>query len=207
MSEQIISEIIIDGKTVEIEGTILTEAALAPYRETAKHIRICKNVIGIGDRAFSCFKALESVEIPDSVTLIGRLAFLHCRILGSIAIPESVVSIGDCAFAGSDNIKIEIRSMKGFSKRSLSGFVGRPINIVYKGDEYPIMCYESSGGDKEMVVTGYVDYADGKIFSGYVLNGRLNPSTKELMYCYVLRKLNFHDSTLSGLKEWIDDII
>lgn len=206
MSEQITSEIIIDGKTVEIEGTILTDAALTPYRETAKHIRICKNVIGIGDKAFSYFETLESVEIPDSVTFIDQVAFSNCRVLGSIAIPESVVSIGDCAFAGSDNIKIEIRSMEGFSKKSFSGYVGRPINIVYKGDEYPIMCYEYSGGEKEMVVTGYVDHANGKLFSGYVFNGQLDPPVREPVYCYVQGKINFHDSTLSGLKEWLDVI-
>lgn len=202
MSEQITSEIIIDGKTVEIEGTILAETALAPYRETAKHIKISKDVVGIGDKAFTYFKALESVDIPDSVTFIGRNAFSQCRELRSIAIPESVVSIGDYAFAVCDNIKIEIRSLNVIAKKSFSGYVGRPINVVFNGSEYPVMSYDYN--DKEMVVTGYVDYRDGKIFSGYVFNGQLDPLVKEPVYCYVLGKIHFHDSTLNGLREWIE---
>lgn len=202
MSKQLTPEVIINGRTVELEDTILTEVDMAPYRETAKHIKICNSAIGIGNKAFSHFKVLESIEIPDSITFFGENSFSQCIALQSISIPESVVSIGKYAFGGCDNIKIEIKGANCFSKESFCGYVGRPLNIVYKGDDYSVMCYNYSG--EMMVVTGYVDYSNGKIFSGYVFDGRFDSPVNDPVYCYVIGKCNFHESTLSRLKNWID---
>lgn len=43
---------------------------------------------------------MESITIPNSVTVIGDSAFAECRFLKSIVIPGSVTSIGDFAFLG-----------------------------------------------------------------------------------------------------------
>ena len=57
-----------------------------------------KHVTSIGDSAFSNYKSLTSITIPDSVTSIANYAFYGCSSLTSIIIPDSVTSIGDFAF-------------------------------------------------------------------------------------------------------------
>jgi hypothetical protein len=44
---------------------------------------------------------LQSVIIPDGVTVIGECAFENCTSLQSIIIPDSVTDIGEFAFSGS----------------------------------------------------------------------------------------------------------
>ena len=56
------------------------------------------SVTSVGDRAFECCYALNSVTIPDSVTSIGDGAFSSCAALASVTIPDSVTSIGNHAF-------------------------------------------------------------------------------------------------------------
>ena len=51
----------------------------------------------IGPRAFSGFKKLKSIVIPDTVTSIGEWAFSGCSGLTNIVIPESVTEIGEWA--------------------------------------------------------------------------------------------------------------
>ena len=58
----------------------------------------------IGSWAFSRCGDLESVTIPNSVTIIGDSAFSGCKNLTSIAIPDSVTSIGKAAFFGCESI-------------------------------------------------------------------------------------------------------
>jgi hypothetical protein len=41
---------------------------------------------------------LQSIEIPNSVTIIGDSAFYYCNTLTSVKISNSITSIGDCAF-------------------------------------------------------------------------------------------------------------
>ncbi len=60
----------------------------------------------IGDRAFSYFRSLISVEIPNSVTSIGYEAFSGCSSLTSIEIPNSVTSIGSYAFDDCNSLTI-----------------------------------------------------------------------------------------------------
>ncbi len=52
----------------------------------------------IGESALGFCRALESIEIPDSVIRIETLAFWQCVNLSSITIPEGVTSIGEVAF-------------------------------------------------------------------------------------------------------------
>lgn len=55
-------------------------------------------VKGIEYKAFSDYKGIVSVIIPDGVTRIGRGAFEYCSSLTSVTIPNSVTKIGDWAF-------------------------------------------------------------------------------------------------------------
>ena len=63
-----------------------------------------KLVESIGAGAFSGFKRLTSVTIPDGITSIGASAFNGCESLTSITIPNSVTSIGTHAFMGCTNL-------------------------------------------------------------------------------------------------------
>ena len=73
--------------------------------------KITKVVVGDGitsvaDSAFGYrFKALETVELPDSVTKIGSEAFSDCGSLEKINIPKGLTSIGDNAFFYCQNLK------------------------------------------------------------------------------------------------------
>lgn len=242
-------EVIIDGKTVEIEGSVLSQRDLKPYQK-AKNITICNNVTKIGEWAFSNFALLASVEIPDSVVSIGMYAFNQCDSLRSIFVPKSIEEIEDCAFwyctslenitipdsakkikigsgvfcsckslksieipqsvtslgeydfLGCNNIKIKVKTPNVFSSKSLLGAVGQILNIVFDCDEYPLITYSDGNSLNPMVVTGYVDYAKGRLYSGYKFDGSLNPKNKELvyMYCDGTLKKCLSDYSLSELK-------
>ncbi len=53
-----------------------------------------KSVVGIGEEAFYENRTLESVVIPDGVTVIGAQAFFGCERLSNLVIPESVTEFG-----------------------------------------------------------------------------------------------------------------
>ena len=77
--------------------TSITTIALSGCT-SLESITIPNNVTLIGDRAFYNCKSLASVTIPDSVTSIGVSAFYGCTSLESITIPNDVTLIGDWAF-------------------------------------------------------------------------------------------------------------
>ena len=60
----------------------------------------------IGEQAFMNCSSLESITIPDSVTLIGFNAFMNCSSLTSIIIPDSVTNIENHAFFSCDSLTI-----------------------------------------------------------------------------------------------------
>lgn len=242
-------EIIIDGKTVEFKGSVLSQKDLKPYQK-AKNIIICNTVTEIGEWAFSNFALLVSVEIPDSVVSIGMFAFnkcvslrsifvpksieeikdcafwkctslenitipdsakkikigsgafCHCKTLKSIEIPQSVTSLGEDVFLGCNNIKIKVKTPNVFSSKSLLGAVGQILNIVFDCDEYPLITYSDGKSLNSMVVTGYVNYAKGQLYSGYKFDGSLNPKNKELVYMYCDGTLRncLSDYSTSGLE-------
>ena len=57
-------------------------------------------VIGIAENAFIGNPEIQSVVIPEGVTVIEDWAVAHCDNLTSIVIPDSVTSIGDSVFSG-----------------------------------------------------------------------------------------------------------
>lgn len=60
--------------------------------------RIQEGVKIIDEGAFNNNTALQSIDIPDSVTKIGYYAFGECTSLQSINIPDSVTEVGGGAF-------------------------------------------------------------------------------------------------------------
>ncbi len=222
-------KVIIDGETVEFEGPALTYVTLRPYRKTARHVVIGDSVTEIGNDAFFEFTKLTSVEIPDSVkrirsyvfvgceaiesiiipnsiTKIGGKAFSRCKSL-SIEIPESVVNIGIKAFWGCNNIKINAKKETFpvlISNEALKGRIGQIITVVIEGDEYPILTYQYAVKFESMVITSFVDYADGKLYSGYEFDGELDSQGKVSLYCYCDASHCFYKPTLSELKTLLE---
>ena len=67
--------------------------------ETVTHEGITYTVVAVGDRAFnSCYGALTSVVVPNTVTSIGELAFAGSYNLRSVVLPNSVNTLGDRTF-------------------------------------------------------------------------------------------------------------
>ena len=97
-----------------------------------KHIVIQDGITSIGENMFAYIANLETVSIPDSVTVIsqnafyasgmptitipnsvhsiGQSAFWNCWNLESIVIPNSVTTLGRGAFESCDNLKSVILS-------------------------------------------------------------------------------------------------
>lgn len=74
------------------------------------HCHLLRHVVlhdGIQSIPDCCFKntALESIELPSSITSIGNEAFANCRKLRHFDIPETVTDIGENAFAYSPHFQ------------------------------------------------------------------------------------------------------
>lgn len=83
----------IDGKPV----TAIAKSAFAGNL-TVKTLEIPENVTKIGDYAFECCPALESVSFPASLREVGMGAFSGCVKLATVEVSEGVEKFGDGAF-------------------------------------------------------------------------------------------------------------
>ena len=75
-------------------------------RDYVKKIIVEDGVTNIGDNAFACFSALESIELPSSVTSIGDYSFRLCVGLKSVSITENIKSIGSNAFSNCSALEL-----------------------------------------------------------------------------------------------------
>ena len=57
-----------------------------------------KNVVAVGKEAFA-YSAIQSVKIPDTVTIIEEKAFYQCTNLSKIELGQNITSIGEYAFS------------------------------------------------------------------------------------------------------------
>lgn len=67
-------------------------------KRALQYVNIPNSVTKIEKEAFNGCKGLTSVTIPDNVTEIGENAFLGCESLTSVTISDSVTTIGRAAF-------------------------------------------------------------------------------------------------------------
>ena len=90
-------------------------AGEAPWRDEGYHTVIktvvmqgsgTDNLLNIGDRAFKDCSNLETISIPNTVTIIGKQAFMNCVKLYSVSIPNSVNMIEGRAFYGCSSLEI-----------------------------------------------------------------------------------------------------
>jgi len=95
------------------EGGVLYDKArtqLIAAPRAIERIDIPESVTAIGDNAASSCNRLRSITLPASVTTIGNSAFSNCNNLTSINIPANVTTIGQNAFSSCGFVSIEIPS-------------------------------------------------------------------------------------------------
>lgn len=93
-------------KVVEIRDLLTT--LYIEDRDAFRNIEtviIPEGVTIIGDFAFSQAKGLTNIQLPDSLTSIGEYAFQGCDSLETIIIPDSVENIDKGAFQNSEKLK------------------------------------------------------------------------------------------------------
>ena len=103
-------------------------------------IEIPNSVTVIGDNSFEYCSNLKNLKMSDSLIIIGDRAFFNCENLTSIIIPNGVTSIGDRVFANCNNLaSIKIPKTVTF----IGDFAFQNNNIKKDLDvywEYPLSC-------------------------------------------------------------------
>lgn len=96
----------------------------------------------IGYAAFSDCSALESIELPDTVTFVSGFAFAKCTALKSITLPSSVQSIASNAFEGCtalNSVRLEgnVFNLQPYIFRNCTGLqeIFLPKSIEFIADE------------------------------------------------------------------------
>ena len=90
------------GSVVE-DGIIRRGVAGTEENETIKNVVVEEGVAVLYDRTFRRYYALETVELPNTLTTIGQTGsgvFQSCSVLKNIVIPESVTILGEGSFYG-----------------------------------------------------------------------------------------------------------
>ena len=107
-------------------------------QNTITEIIISQGIEILDDSAFFYTMALESVEIPDTVTTIGKCAFLSCGNLKSVTIPGKVRSIGTRAFSNIALTEINIpQSVTTMGAKVFAGIQSITVNVPFKEGETP----------------------------------------------------------------------
>ncbi len=103
-----------------------------------------KSITSIGDSAFNNCKSLESVTIPNNVTIIESFAFSDCKNLAYVSLSDGLTEIGDYAFKNCPNIKeITIPNSVFLIGSYALGFYGEKEGAL-KVDNFIITGYKNS---------------------------------------------------------------
>lgn len=83
---------------------------VAPYTfhgcKNLESVSIPNSVTIIDESGFASCKSLKNISIPNNVTYIGQYAFARCNSLTQIDISDSVSTIDECAFEECQNLRI-----------------------------------------------------------------------------------------------------
>ncbi len=86
------------------EGITKVGGAFSGYKYL-RSIKIPDSVTSLANNVFHNCTALESVVLPSGITRIPTYAFNNCQSLTSIVIPDSVTYMADCIFSGCTSLK------------------------------------------------------------------------------------------------------
>ena len=104
------------------------QAIITKYTGTDANVIIPSSVmgyevVGIGRNAFYNNKTLQSVVVPDGVSIIGSSVFQGCTVLKNISLPDGLETIGSSAFSGCKKLK-SVNVPKSISKIESNAFYG-----------------------------------------------------------------------------------
>lgn len=91
-----------------------------------------EGITTIGDKAFSCLKALKEINIPESVTSIGWASFYGCSSLQSIHLPEGITEISKMCFYNCSSLS-EINIPDGVEAIRYYAFYGSKVTDIQLG--------------------------------------------------------------------------
>ena len=91
-----------------------------------------EGITTIGDKAFSCLKALKEINIPESVTSIGWASFYGCSSLQSIHLPEGITEISKMCFYNCSSLS-EINIPDGVEAIRYYAFYGSKVTEIHLG--------------------------------------------------------------------------
>ena len=141
------------------------------YIESLKNVEITPNIgdnngfddCFIDEMAFKGCSNLESISIPDSISMIGDHAFEECSSLYTITIPKSVTKLGDCAFACCTNLS-NVNLQCGLTSIGREAFscCSSIENISLPSSIKTINDYAFSGCE----LISYIDFQNGLICIG-----------------------------------------
>lgn len=99
-----------------------------------KTVTVGNSIIVIGNNAFSTCRNLKIVNFNQNLSKIGDSAFFECRTLKSITLPENIKTIGKDAFGGCNGLK-KLEIPEGIQSISCEGYTYKPLNAHIVGKE------------------------------------------------------------------------
>lgn len=161
------------------------------YISYIAYVSLPEGLINIGNRAFSWFNKMDSIEIPNSVTTIGEDAFRYCNLkyinlgenvkdiqdcafqysgLNNVVIPNSVENIGTFAFYESHLTSISIGSgVKTIWGGAFYSYSGSNLNSVYISDLAAWCSIEFKGNDSNPLYYAKNIYLNGELVTDLVI--------------------------------------
>ena len=89
-----------------LEYEYITQIPWYNLRAEIDTIVVGEGITSIDEGAFTAFRRLKEVSLPETLSVIGASAFLSCEGLESITLPDRVIKIEGGAFVGCENLKV-----------------------------------------------------------------------------------------------------
>ena len=110
-------------KTVECKGASDKYIMDVKMPETVSYEGVTYTVTSVGYQAFSRYKLLFTVELPNTVTSLGEEAFYQCEVLESVKLPDGLKEIPKSCFYTCYDLRT-VNIPEGVTTIGISAFFG-----------------------------------------------------------------------------------
>ena len=143
-------------------------------------------VTAIGSYSFSpesaqAGKIIESVTLPDTVTVISEAAFLNCSALKEINLPESLKEIGDRAFEGCNALS-SFTVPKGISRLNKNAFPSNVKTVYFNAENCTFTGLEAD--THESATNGYYSPFYGTKVEKVIIGSSVKKIPDYFFYAY-----------------------